>query len=279
MSPLFPTNQLYTCSKCHLDSELIDKYFQGSSQKVQYYMESVHARGLVKVGLVVSATCSSCHGAHDIRVTTDPKSHAFRMNIPKTCGECHLGIYNDYIEGVHGKDFLAGNRDVPVCTDCHSEHSILSPDIRESTVSSVNIPGMCTGCHDDVALDEKYQIPARRLGTFQDTFHGVALRFGNTRVANCASCHDYHDIRPSSDPRSPIHPDNLHLTCGKCHPNAGVNFAKGKVHINEVRESSLLAYFVQLFYTIFIITLIGGFSLMILIDLYGRWRRSRGSGQ
>ena len=35
--------------------------------------------------------------------------------------------------------------------------------------------------------------------------------------ANCASCHGFHNIFPSSDVRSSVNADNLNQTCGRCH--------------------------------------------------------------
>ncbi len=52
-------------------------------------------------------------------------------------------------------------------------------------------------------------------------------------MANCASCHGYHNILPSSDPKSTVNAKNLPATCGKCHPGAGTRFALGPIHWME----------------------------------------------
>ncbi|HVP37156.1 MAG TPA: cytochrome b/b6 domain-containing protein, partial [Terriglobales bacterium] len=71
----------------------------------------------------------------------------------------------------------------------------------------------------------------------------------------------YHDVRPSSDPKSSINPANLSKTCGNCHPGAGENFARGKVHLAVSPKSEIGVYIVKRIYIILIILIIGGMVL------------------
>jgi nitrate/TMAO reductase-like tetraheme cytochrome c subunit len=142
----------------------------------------------------------------------------------KTCGQCHAGILKDYLEGVHGQDFAKGVRDVPVCTDCHGEHQILAPQDKQSKF----IPSGRAHLREvprQRGTHSKYNLPEKRLRTFQGSFHGLASAYGETKVANCASCHGFHNIRPSSDRNSPIHPAHLPQTCSQCHAGAGEKLA------------------------------------------------------
>ena len=225
-SPTFAINLPATCEKCHLDNvpSKKDAGFIGG------YNQSAHFKALEKSGLTMSANCSNCHGAHEIKSVADPLSLVSRKNIIKTCGTCHVGIQRDYLEGVHGKDFVKGIKDVPVCTDCHNEHAILSPENINSRVYSTKVAQVCSRCHDDIALGRQYGFLTSRLKTYNESFHGTAARFGETRVANCASCHGFHDIRASSDPKSSINKENLPATCGQCHPGASRHFAEGRIH-------------------------------------------------
>ena len=122
----------------------------------------------------------------------------------------------------------AGNRAAPICTDCHSEHKIeaLKGD------SSLKISDVCSRCHASVTLDSKYNLPADRVKTYVESYHGLAAQYGSTVVANCASCHGYHKVLPSSDPDSMINPKNLVATCGQCHPGANRMFVRGKIHVD-----------------------------------------------
>jgi len=109
-------------------------------------------------------------------------------------------------------------------------------------------------------------LPSDRFKTFQDSYHGLALRAGSVEVANCASCHGYHDIKPSSDPTSRINKANLAVTCGKCHPGANENFAKGTIHVIVAREGEAVLYWIKMFYISLIVITIGGMFIHNLFD-------------
>jgi predicted CXXCH cytochrome family protein len=257
-----------TCLSCHL--ELV-KTKRGPGFAGQY-KDSIHYRALSKAGLSLSATCLSCHGGHSVRPVDDPRSKVSRRNIIQTCGTCHTGIERDYLEGVHGKDYVKGVQDVPVCTDCHSEHDIRSPQDLGSGVYATKVAAVCTRCHDDETLARQYGLLTSRLKTFSASYHGTASKFGEVRVANCSSCHGHHGIRPSSDPLSSINPANIASTCGKCHPGAGKNFSKGRIHVVSEKTENRWAYAVKIIYIVIIAGLISVFLAFIFADLYRRLR-------
>ena len=268
-SQVYPFALPYTCLNCHGDSSMEQKHKgMGQAKKAKLYLNSVHAQALEKNGLIVSAICSSCHGSHKILPLSE-----FYTRIPEICGGCHTEIYRDYLEGVHGKGYLQANPDVPICTDCHGEHDIKSPGDPESSVNPRQVSRLCSRCHEDTTLSRKYGLPLGRLASYRSSFHGIALNLGDVSVANCASCHDYHNVRPSSDPESTIHPDNLVKTCGKCHPNARENFARGKIHLLGKPEENIGAWLVKKAYLVLITALIGGFIAYIFLDLAAHHRR------
>jgi hypothetical protein len=274
-STVYPLNLISTCLRCHVDTKIVAEHNLTSPDKIKSYESSVHMLALKEKGLTVSAACNDCHGSHKIRPPDNPSSSANRLNLPKTCAKCHQGIYQTYLESVHGQDYLKGNEDVPICTDCHGEHSIKAHTSPESTVYATHIAEICSNCHEDESLSKRYGIASRRLKSYLGTYHGIASKMGDVKVANCASCHGYHDIRPANDPRSAIYPDNIPTTCGNCHPQAGKNFAIGKVHIEALRESSRGANLVEKFYTVAIGGSIGGFIVFIIVDLLARRRRAK----
>ena len=257
-----------TCLSCHLDRVQTkrDSGFVGS------YKDSAHFRALSKAGLSLSATCLSCHGGHSVRPVDDPQSKVSRRNIIRTCGACHTGIERDYLEGVHGKDYVKGVQDVPVCTDCHSEHDIRSPEDIGSGVYATKVAAVCTRCHDNEVLARQYGLLTSRLKTFSASYHGTASKFGEVKVANCSSCHGHHGIRPSSDPLSSINPANIAATCGTCHPGAGENFSKGRIHVISAKTENRWAYAVKIVYIVVIGGLISVFLAFIAADLYRRMR-------
>jgi hypothetical protein len=169
-----------------------------------------------------------------------------------------------------------GIAESPVCTDCHGEHAITRIDDPASPVAARNIPRTCSRCHDKEGISSRYALPKKRFSSYLDSFHGIAVEYGMTTAANCASCHGVHDILPSSDPASSVHKANLPKTCGRCHPNAGPNFAKGPVHVEVSASKSPGVFAIRVFYTLFISTLGVLFLLHVGFELYGRWRRRGG---
>lgn len=193
------------------------------------YGASVHGQGALH-GTGGAAACVDCHGAHEVLSAGNPASPLHRLRITETCGQCHDDAARDVAASVHGRDLLKGRREAPTCLDCHSEHQIealrgVSPiRVAEKT---------CSRCHASERINAKYGLPMDRVSTFLGSYHGLAGQLGSTRAANCASCHGYHKILPSSDPDSMVHPSHLVATCGQCHPGATENFALGKVHLDE----------------------------------------------
>jgi len=276
-STVFPLRLPDTCESCHRPEPPAAHPAPGGEQ-VAEYETSVHGRALRKSGLVVTATCRSCHGSHEIHPAGDPEASTSRGKVPYTCGACHVGVLNGYLAGVHGEAFLTGGQDVPVCTDCHSEHSIEDPSLARSSVSAGLVSATCARCHADDELARSYGLPSARLASFGRSYHGVASSLGESRAANCASCHGFHEIFPSTDPRSRIHAENLEKTCGGCHPGAGPAFARVPVHSVIDRETHFAVWFLRAAYLWVILATIGFFVLFIVVDLYARARLRLGLG-
>jgi cytochrome b subunit of formate dehydrogenase len=258
--------------RCHLDNPEIRRRTAPSAGFISGYEASVHGVAVAS-GNMKAAACSDCHGAHDMKRGNDGTSTVNKWNVGRTCAKCHEEVAKTYDESVHGVALHWGNKESPSCTDCHGEHQIFAPSDPRARVSPTNVSAqVCAGCHGSLALNQKYGLPTERFRSFSDSYHGLANRAGSTEVANCASCHGVHSIRPSSDPASTISKANLAATCGKCHPGAGENFTKGSVHIlAESRDDGIL-YWVRTIYISLIAVTIGGMFLHNLLDFI---RKSR----
>lgn len=220
------------CSDCH-------------ASIVAEYNLSNHALELKK-GNAGAPDCTFCHGEnHDIAIA---KSYEARRASLDNCGGCHDKEMSDFEQSVHGKAVSAGIREAPLCIDCHSAHNIESPKREGSSVAATAVPETCGHCHGDLKLMQRFGLNSSQVSTFQSSFHGLALKSGEQRVAACASCHGYHDILPSHDPKSRIHPKNIAATCSSCHPGAGSKFFLGKIHSIEVQDEPLPIQWVRLFY-------------------------------
>jgi len=207
--------QPVNCAKCH-------------EKQTESYGASVHGMAF-KAGRADAATCQDCHDSHDILPPISPVSPLYFTRQAETCGACHDQEAHDVEASVHGQATAAGKRDAPTCTDCHSEHKIEAV----KNISGLKISeDVCSKCHASERLNTKYNLPGDRVKTFFESYHGLAAQYGSTVAANCASCHGYHKILPSTDPNSTINTNNLVATCGKCHPGASKMFVSGKIHVD-----------------------------------------------
>jgi cytochrome b subunit of formate dehydrogenase len=228
------------------------------------YSHGVHAQAAGK-GNILAPDCATCHGkAHELE---SARTVQFRTAVPELCGSCHADVAEQYQESVHGQAIKRGLIQAPVCTDCHGEHSILSPTNASSSVHPSHVRDTCAGCHDDVRLTRRFGLPADRIVSFDASFHGLAAKSGAETVANCSSCHGVHNIRASSDPKSTIHPANLARTCGQCHAGAGQRFALGRIHVARGDGEPLPLRWVRYIY-LFIIPLTIGF---MFLHNFGDW--------
>jgi cytochrome b subunit of formate dehydrogenase len=272
-SPVSRANEPKICLDCHLGNKTVRDMVGVSPAFLESIKYSVHLVALAK-GNLKAATCSDCHGAHDMLPAGNPKSKVFRNNIPGTCGQsgCHENVAAKYFDGIHGKSVLDGNNSAPVCTDCHGDHQILAPNNPQSSVSNVNIVQVCSHCHSSVSLTQRYGLPEHAVGSYLDSYHGLATQGGMTTVANCSSCHGSHDIMPSSDPRSPINKNNLAQTCGKCHPGADAQFAAAPVHILPSSKKEPILFWISQIYAFLIIGTIG---LMFVHNVFDFFKKAK----
>ena len=268
-------NMVYTCARCHANPKVVERHTFSVRAPVDAYWQSTHFLTLTNGDITKAPSCSDCHGSHELKSARNPDSPIHWKHVPETCGKCHAEILETYRESVHGRASSRGERESPICTDCHGEHEIRGPKDPQSTVYPAHVSKTtCVWCHESVRITQKHGLPSGRLHTYQDSYHGLADRGGSTVVANCASCHGIHNIRPSSDPLSTIHSDNLAETCGKCHPGAGSNFALGEVHVDTDDQNSgnLIIYYVRQFYILLIVVTIGFMLIHNGLDLVRHFR-------
>jgi cytochrome b subunit of formate dehydrogenase len=266
-------HQARMCESCHLDKADVRARVGPSAGFIRSYEESVHGQA-IKHGNDAAATCTDCHTSHDMKKGSNPASTVAKLNIASTCAQCHSDKKEEYEASIHGKALINGISASPTCTDCHGEHNILSPKDSRSPVAAANVSSqVCSPCHASVRLTQKYGLAADRFRSFEDSFHGLANRAGSVEVANCASCHGVHDIKPSSDSTSRISPNNLARTCGDCHKGANVNFTRGSVHVIATESTNDVLYFVSNGYISLIILIIGGMLAHNILDFVKKSRR------
>ncbi|MBP8004447.1 MAG: cytochrome b/b6 domain-containing protein [Elusimicrobia bacterium] len=264
-SPVNRKNIHDTCAACHGKADAPANQRLTERRPVDSYDHTVHGLAFA-AGKINAAVCSDCHGTHDLHGSANPASRVNRTHIAATCGGCHQNVLAVYKESIHGSASAHGIKESPVCTDCHGEHTIRSATDPASMVFRGAVTKTCSGCHESERLAAKFGLPAGRLKSFMDTYHGLASKRGDMRVANCASCHGWHDVLPHTDTRSAIHPNNLSNTCGRCHEGAQTKLMSGRIHASAKDRPNLWILFFRWFYLIIIPLTIGGMLIHNLLD-------------
>jgi len=116
-APTFKKNIAGTCSECHAQQELMASY--GIVEKVyESYMRSFHGKalqlGTYKPTELDKATCTNCHGVHDIKAVDDPTSPVGGLdNLATTCDSCHPGGGVAFASGFLGHEEASADN-IPV---------------------------------------------------------------------------------------------------------------------------------------------------------------------
>ncbi len=85
------------CSKCHSSVTLTAKYGLNPN-RWSTFKDSYHGLAL-QGGATTVANCASCHTAHNILPSSDPRSSVYKGNLAKTCGKCHPGANEKFAVG------------------------------------------------------------------------------------------------------------------------------------------------------------------------------------
>jgi hypothetical protein len=225
------TAQAQLCLTCHTDSAAAREAASPSARFIVSWTGSPHGRALQR-GDARAANCVNCHGSHQVRKTRDSASLVSGSNLPSTCATCHEQNVQKFSRSAHGMAVSKGDTTAPACTTCHAEHPRQASPGTSNSVASVG-PAVqaCTRCHGPVSLLGKYGIASDQFKSFSDSYHGFVVRGSSVEVANCASCHDPHDVKPPNDPASGVNRANRPVTCGKCHKIASDRLFGGPVHV------------------------------------------------
>ena len=260
-SRTFPTRVPALCGECHQAGKQGAARVANKEDVVTHYVESIHGKGLLQSGLVVTAQCTDCHTAHSVQKADHPESSVNPKNVASTCGNCHHGIQEQFAQSIHSKLVSNTDKELPTCNDCHSAHTIRRAD---NSGFKLEIMDQCGRCHEYIAE------------TYFDTYHGKVSQLGYTKTAKCYDCHGAHDILPVSDPRSHLSHNNVVQTCQKCHPSANRQFAGYLSHATH-HDPDKYPYLYWAFWgmtTLLIFTFIlGGTHTIMWLPRALQWRK------
>ena len=140
---------------------------------------------------------------------------------------------------VHGKLSVNGKERIVQCTTCHNAHGIVAVENHSSPVYPLNVPRTCAKCHSNAVLMREYNplLPVDQLDKYRTSIHGLRNAKGDSKTAECVSCHGSHNILPVKDVNSSVYAINLPRTCAKCHSNADY-MKKYKIPIQQLEKFS-----------------------------------------
>ena len=266
-----------TCNECHSSGGLLtDEYLKLPSPSEQF-ARSVHGEAGA-AGDMEAATCTDCHGVHDLRGHNDPGSMINRLNVSATCGACHEAITEEYDRSIHGRALAAGVGDSPTCTDCHGEHLILHPEDPDAgTHANHQAADLCGDCHNDPVIIAKYSLQADVVHSYTDSYHGWATARDHGHSATCVSCHTAHMVLPTADPESSVSEANVVATCQQCHEGATRDFAESYDHVAASQATNRGRRIITSIYIGLIVVVIGGMALhnALIVNYYLVEKRRR----
>ncbi|MCF8242474.1 MAG: cytochrome c3 family protein [Melioribacteraceae bacterium] len=133
-STIYPVNIPETCNKCHGDQELMSNYNIEATQYKEY-SKSVHGIALLENKDAGAPACNDCHGNHG---AMPPEI----TSISHVCGTCHVNNMNLFESSDMAKGF--SQLDYHACEQCHGYHNIQEPG---DFMIGDNEESVCTDCH------------------------------------------------------------------------------------------------------------------------------------
>jgi len=99
-SPAFIKNTTETCGGCHADERLMARYELRTDIQAMY-LDSPHGKVVQLTGSdldgLLPATCTTCHGSHDVMETDDPASPVrSTASLADLCATCHPGANEEF---------------------------------------------------------------------------------------------------------------------------------------------------------------------------------------
>jgi predicted CXXCH cytochrome family protein len=196
--PPFQETEKY-CLSCHGDPDLSVTLPSGETLSLYVSQDDLNH----SVHSTKGIECEACH--NNIIEYPHPKleyqtTRDLSLAYYQTCEKCHSTNYEKTQDSMHAKAAEAGNKNAPICTDCHGAHDVSSPDEPRSLISET-----CRQCHTDI------------VDTYRKSVHGEALMSDdNPDVPVCTDCHGVHNIQ---DPRTAQFRVDEPELCAGCHAN------------------------------------------------------------
>ncbi len=184
---------------------------------------ATHARRLLsmqldtdQMELVLRDNCILCH------TDSDMQDESTLWTVPGDELDNGGMVLGEFLNDVHFRQGLS-------CSGCHGGSpgdTDMADEIYERWPESPGrytdrtwIPQFCSRCHSDPSFMRSFnpRLPTDQMAKYRESRHGDLLEQGDSKAAQCVSCHGKHGIRRSDSRRSKTHKQNIPTTCGRCH--------------------------------------------------------------
>lgn len=274
-SSTFKLNIPILCGKCHKEDAPVAQFYDIPEKDIiEHYKDSVHGEGLMRRGLLVTATCIDCHSSHNILPHTVQESTISPQNITKTCTKCHGLIEQVHQKVIRGEVWEKDPGIIPACTDCHPPHEVRRealikgmldrdcmkcheqqiPVVRQTDImASVHYKIPCVKCHSSVSprherpCDTTTRVDcsschANQTENYYNSIHGQLHLKQDKDAPYCSDCHGTHKVLSRLNETSSIFRRNIPNLCAMCHregEKASVRYKGKEIDIvQSYREST-----------------------------------------
>ncbi len=143
-SKTYKMNIPYLCGSCHKEGAPVSRLYNIAEHNIlENYSHDIHGQGLLKKGLIVTATCNDCHGNHLVLPHTNTNSTVSAKNIAKTCMNCHARIEDVHTKVINNELWEKKPGAIPSCTDCHPPHRVELKNV----IAAISDKS-CLKCHE-----------------------------------------------------------------------------------------------------------------------------------
>lgn len=176
-----------------------------------------------------------------------------------------------------------GNRTFDRCDTCHQTQ--VQADIAyylrhiasrlQPERTSLELAQVCAICHSNPKVLADHNLPDT-VSSYVRSFHGKAAMLGDTKTANCLSCHvraggNAHLMLPPDNPESAVYPARVADSCRStaCHPGADKRLAAAAVHLDLPDARGTLEFSVAAAFIVLTIFTFGPSMLIVVLELFG----------
>ncbi len=205
------------CGRCHSDPVYMMRFKPDARvDQEREYWTSQHGVALGK-GDDRVATCTDCHGVHDIRAVAAPESRVYPTKVAETCNGCHgdaarmsghvgrggeplpVDQFALWRRSVHAEAMFAKeDLTAPTCNDCHGNHGAAPPGLD-------SVAFVCGQCH------------GREADIFRNSPKHAGFEAHNELLADADGCADCHE-----SPQAELEGMHEFTECTTCHGNHGI---------------------------------------------------------